>query len=150
MLSRKGLAALLGCLDSGSLGLNHRDVRISWTLSNVSWLTIAGCALGTSVTVELNRNFECDLLPWHPVPAYLTLWSMVVMLVALQVFPVELGMPSAFRVLAMSIGVCPWRASPKIRWTRGAFSGSITRMLCSFPPTVTRSFRKPKGALGAV
>ena len=70
--------------------------------------------MGTSVTVELNRNFECDLLPWHPVPAYLTLWSMVlVMTAALQVFPVELGMPSAFRVLAMSSGVFPWRAMCK-------------------------------------
>ena len=32
------------------------------------------------------------------------------MTAALQVFPVELGMPSAFRVLAMSSGVFPWRA----------------------------------------
>ena len=88
--------------------------------------TMAGCASST----RTGGAPSLALAPQTTVPAYASLVSTKWTVVLSHFLPLEVGMPSALRVLAMSRVLFPWRAMSKMRRataSAGGFSSSLGR-----------------------
>ena len=90
--------------------------------------TMAGCASST----RTGGWPSFALAPQTTIPAYASLVRMKWTVVLSHFLPLEVGMPSALRVLAMSRVLFPWRAMSKMRLataSAGGFSSSLGALL---------------------